>query len=153
MALIEHSEDLAESAEKLFDFTQDYSLRYLWDPFPESYEFVPPACGPALGASLNVRARNGQSMVVRYVSFNRPRAAAIEMISGPWFISRFFGTWSFLSLAPKRTRVTFKYNFSAKPRALAWLIQPILNRSFKMHARRRVCALRDYVHARQSDGR
>jgi hypothetical protein len=43
-----------------------------------------------------------------------------------------------------------KYNVSAKPRALAWLIQPILNRSFRWHARQRVCALRDYIAAQQS---
>jgi ribosome-associated toxin RatA of RatAB toxin-antitoxin module len=150
MSLIEYNEILSESAERLFDFTQDYSARHLWDPFPESYRFIPPACGAELGASLEVIAKNGQSMVVRYVSYNRPRAAAIEMVSGPWFISRFHGTWSFTSLAPQRTRVVFKYNVSAKPRALAWLIQPILNRSFRWHARHRVRALHDYIAAQQS---
>lgn len=82
MALVEHSEELSESAERLFDLTQDYSVRRLWDPFPDGYRFIPPAHGPEVGALLEVRAKNGQSMIVRYVSYNRPRAAAIEMISG-----------------------------------------------------------------------
>lgn len=149
MSMIEQSAILSESPERLFDFTQDYSRRHLWDPFPESYHFVPPDSGPGVGATLIVRAKNGQSMTVRYVSYNRPRAAAIEMVSGPWFISRFHGTWSFNSLARQQTRVTFKYNVIARPLALAWLIQPILNRSFKWHASQRIRALRDYIVAQQ----
>ena len=145
MSVIEHTEIVEAAQEWLFDFTQDYSVRQLWDPFPDRYEFVPPHVAPDVGAAVKVRAKNGQSMTVRYVSYNRPRAAAIEMGEGPWFISRFHGTWGFSALAPHRTRVTFKYNLCAGPGALSWIIQPFLTRSFQAHARNRVIALRDYI--------
>lgn len=145
MSVIEHTEIVAAAQEWLFDFTQDYSVRQLWDPFPDAYEFVAPSVAPEVGAIVKVRAKNGQRMTVRYVSYNRPRAAAIEMVEGPWFIARFHGTWSFYAVGPHETRVTFKYNVSAGPRLLSPIIQPFLTRSFQTHARNRVIALRDYV--------
>lgn len=145
MSVIEHSETLPGSAEALFDLTQDYAVRLRWDPFPQSYRFLAPATGPEVGAVVVVRAHNGQSMTVRYVSYNRPRAAAIDMVDGPWFIAAFAGAWSFKRVSEQETRVSFKYRVVARPRALAWLIQPLLNRSFLRHARRRLGALRAYV--------
>lgn len=145
MARIEYAEVLPGSAGALFDLTQDYAQRAAWDPFPKGYEFLPPATGPAKGAVLVVHARNGRSMTVRYVSYNRPRAAAIAMVAGPWFIARFAGTWQFDAFDADRTRVTFKYNVRAGPRGLGWLIQPLLTWSFSRHARQRVQALHAYV--------
>jgi hypothetical protein len=84
-------------------------------------------------------------MTVRYVGFRRPRAAAVEMVRGPWFIAKFAGTWRFDAIGPERTRVTFRYNLVAGPRALAWLIQPLLERVFARHTRRRLAALHRYV--------
>jgi ribosome-associated toxin RatA of RatAB toxin-antitoxin module len=94
---------------------------------------------------ITVRARNGYRMRVKYVSYVRPRAAAIEMVSGPWFIRRFAGTWSFVAASENSTRVTFKYNVVAGPKWLAPLLQPLLNMSFSRHARRRLLALKAYV--------
>lgn len=145
MSVIEHSRTLPGSPEALFDLTQDYSVRLRWDPFPHSYRFLAPATGPEPGALVVVRARNGQSMTVRYVGYNRPGAAAIDMVEGPWYISAFAGAWSFKRVSEQETRVTFKYRVVAGPRALAWLIQPLLNRSFLGHARRRLGALHAYV--------
>ena len=145
MSRVQYSEVLPGSAQALFDLTQDYSVREQWDPFPKGYAFLPPATGPAKGAELVVHARNGRSMTVRYVSYNRPRAAAIEMVTGPWFIARFAGTWQFDGLDMQRTRVTFKYNVRAAPRWLRWAIEPLLELSFRRHARQRVQALHAYV--------
>ena len=149
MARVEYSEILPGTPEPLFDLTQDYAQRPAWDPFPKGYDFLPPANGPGKGAALVVHARNGRSMTVRYVSYNRPRAAAIEMIDGPWFIARFAGTWLFEAVGDTHTRVSFKYHVLAGPRWLAWLIQPLLLRSFRRHARQRVQALHRHVLRRE----
>jgi hypothetical protein len=145
VSVIAYSDTVAGGLEEIFDLTQDYSKRPAWDPFPESYEFHDGAAAPAPGVELTVRARNGYLMRVRYVSYVRPRAAAIEMVSGPWFIQRFAGTWSFAAESAKATKVTFKYNVAAGPKWLAPLIQPVLNLSFSRHAKRRVLALKAYA--------
>jgi ribosome-associated toxin RatA of RatAB toxin-antitoxin module len=145
MPVIEYSDILPGSAESLFDLSQDYARRLDWDPFPQGYRFLPPFERAEPSAMLVVRARNGFEMTVRYVSFRRPQVAAIEMIRGPWFIAAFAGSWRFVEVAPERTRVTFKYNIVAGPRWLAWLIQPLLDRSFARHARKRLQALHSHV--------
>ena len=148
MAIIEHSETLPGTPEVLFDITQDYSMRTAWDPFPESYEFHNGAKQAAKGVHLTVRAKNGHRMRVEYVSFNRPRTAAIHMISGPWFIRRFAGTWQFVAESNQTTRVSFKYNIVAGPGVLGRLLQPLLNLSFSRHAKQRLLALKSFVEHR-----
>jgi ribosome-associated toxin RatA of RatAB toxin-antitoxin module len=145
MSVIACSESIDRSAEELFALTQDYSLRGAWDPFPESYEFHGGANGPDVGVELTVRAKNRQSMRVRYVSFVKPRAAAIEMLAGPWFIRRFAGTWRFEQESKRSTKVVFKYNVLAGPVVLAPVLQPFLNHSFRKHARRRLQALKAFA--------
>jgi ribosome-associated toxin RatA of RatAB toxin-antitoxin module len=150
VSVIAYSEILPDSPEKLFDLTQDYSKRAAWDPFPESYEFHGGTHAPAPGVEITVRARNGYLMRVKYVSYVRPRVAAIEMVSGPWFIERFAGAWSFVAESANATKVTFKYNVVAGPRWLLPLLQPLLNSSFSRHARRRLLALKAYVEGASS---
>jgi len=145
VSVIAYSDTIAGSLEELFDLTQDYARRPAWDPFPDSYEFHDGALAPAPGVELTVRARNGYSMRVKYVSYVRPRAAAIEMVSGPWFIRRFAGTWSFMAESANTTRVTFKYNVAAGPKWLSPVLQPLLNRSLSRHIKRRVIALKAYA--------
>lgn len=145
MSVIAYSDTVIGSPEELFGFTQDYSRRPAWDPFPDSYQFHNGAAAPAPGAELTVRARNGYSMRVKYVSYVRARAAAIEMLSGPWFIHRFAGTWSFAAESVTATKVTFKYNVVAGPKWLSPVLQPLLNLSFSRHVRRRVVALKAYA--------
>jgi ribosome-associated toxin RatA of RatAB toxin-antitoxin module len=145
MSIIACSASIGRSAEELFTLTQDYSMRRAWDPFPESYEFHGGANGPEVGVELTVVAKNGQSMRVRYVSFAKPRTAAIEMLAGPWFIRRFAGTWRFEQESKRSTKVIFKYNVLAGPIALAPVLQPVLNHLFRKHAMRRLQALKSYA--------
>ena len=145
MSLIQHTETLPGSTEDLFDLTQDYARRAAWDPFPESYEFHDGASYARMGVQLTVRARNGYRMKVKYVSFNRPHAAAIEMVAGPWFIERFAGAWSFVPEAKGCTRVNFKYNIVAGPGAVGWLLQPLIDWSFTRHTKKRLRGLKAYV--------
>jgi ribosome-associated toxin RatA of RatAB toxin-antitoxin module len=140
-----HQEVVSAPEAWLFDLTQDYSRRLAWDPFPEAYEFHPPAHGPSTGAEVTVSAKNGYTMRVRYVSFNPPRAAAIEMVRGPWFISKFSGTWRFVAQSRDETMVWFKYNVVAAPPALRFIIEPLVLWAFSSHAKRRLKALKSYA--------
>ena len=145
MSLIQHAELFPAPAHVLFDLTQDYALRAEWDPFPESYEFHEGATHPQIGVHLTVRARNGFRMRVEYVAFDRPRAAAIKMVTGPWFIRRFAGTWHFSAAAGEATLVTFKYNVVAGPGPIGWLLQPFIDWSFSRHTKERLRALKSHV--------
>jgi hypothetical protein len=133
----------AEPAE-LFGLSQDYDRRLEWDPFLRSARLV-----GAREAGVGVRAlcvaRSGWAMETEYVSFNPPRATAVRMTRGPWFLSSFAGSWRFEEIGLGRTRVGFRYSLQARPRALSWLLNPVLARSFGRDTRARLRALKEAV--------
>ena len=132
----------------LFRLSQDYGRRLEWDPFLRSADLV----GDAREASVGVRAlcvaRSGWAMETEYVSFHPPRATAVKMTRGPWFLDSFAGSWRFEEIAPGRTRVGFRYSLRARPRWLSWLLTPILRRAFARDTRDRLRALKEAVEAR-----
>jgi hypothetical protein len=132
------------TTETLFTFTQDYSIRLNWDPFPESYSFMN---GDKVerGLHLNVVDKAGRSMVVEYVSYKPPLVASIRMISGPWYIKRFAGSWSFKKLDGNRTRVIFKYNIVSYPA----FIGPLVCYIFRQNTNKRLSSLKAYVESKR----
>jgi hypothetical protein len=87
-------------------------------------------------------------METEYVSFNPPRATAVKMTSGPWFLDQFAGSWRFEEVAPGRTRVGFRYSLRTRPVWLSWLLSPILARVFARDTRDRLEALKQAVERR-----
>ena len=140
---------IAAEPAALFRLSQDYNRRLEWDPFLKSAGLL----GGAREAGVGVRAlcvdRNGTAMETEYVSFNPPRAVAIKMTRGPWFLESFAGSWRFEEVAPGQTRVGFQYSLRARPRSLSWLMNPILSRVFARDTRRRLHALREAVEQRR----
>jgi hypothetical protein len=70
----------------LFRLSQDCARRLEWDPFLRSACLVHHAQESGVGARALCLARNAWSMEAEYVSFNPPRAAAVQMTRGPRFI-------------------------------------------------------------------
>jgi ribosome-associated toxin RatA of RatAB toxin-antitoxin module len=142
---LEQSVVIDASAISLFRLTQDYERRLEWDPFLRSATLV----GDAQEAGVEVKAlcvaKNGWAMETEYVSFNPPRATAVKMTQGPWFLDSFAGSWRFEETEPGRTRVCFSYHLVAWPRWMSWLLAPILTRSFARDTRNRLEALKEAV--------
>ena len=119
----------------LFRLSQDYGRRLQWDPFLRSADLV----GDAREAGVGVRAlcvsRSGWAMETEYVSFNPPRATAVTMTRGPWFLASFAGSWRLRGDRAGRTRVGFRYSLQARPRRLAGIFTPILRRAFARDTR------------------
>jgi ribosome-associated toxin RatA of RatAB toxin-antitoxin module len=133
----------------LFRLSQDYGRRLEWDPFLRSASLVG-AHEAGVGARALCVARSGWSMETEYVSFNPPRATAVKMTRGPWFLASFAGSWRFEEIEPGRTRVGFRYSLEAWPRALSWLLNPILTRSFARETRARLRALKKLWNAHRT---
>ena len=126
----------------LFDLTQDYDRRLLWDPFLKEARLVGNAKTAAVGERAWCVARNGLGMETEYVSFNRPHQTAVKLTKGPWIISRFAGSWRFKELEPGVTRVIFRYNIEARPRWLGPIFDPILRYIFTHEVGRRLKGLK-----------
>jgi ribosome-associated toxin RatA of RatAB toxin-antitoxin module len=132
----------------LFELSQDYKRRLGWDPFLRSAELLDGAVEPSVGVRALCVDQKGTAMETEYVSFNPPRAVAVKMTRGPWFLERFAGSWRFEELKPGQTRVGFCYSVSAWPRWLSWLMNPLLARVFARDTRRRLTALKQAVEQR-----
>lgn len=126
----------------VFRLSQDYARRPEWDPFLRSARLVGGATGPGVGVRARCVSRAGWAMETEYVSFNPPRATAVKMTDGPWFLGAFAGSWRFDEVAPGRTRVHFRYRLRARPRWLSWLVTPLLARAFARDTRDRLRALK-----------
>jgi len=98
-------------AEVIFDLTQDYSKRLLWDTFLKKAELI-----NNQKAEVGVRAwcvsKQGLGMETEYISFNRPKATAVKQTKKSLLFSRFSGSWIFKQLANSSTKVIFTYSYS-----------------------------------------
>ena len=98
----------------VFDFTQDYSRRLLWDTFLKKADLLEGAKAAGLGVKAWCVARNGLGMETEYVSFNRPKATAIKMTRGPYLFKSFLGSWTFKETGPGQTEIIFLYSFTLR---------------------------------------
>jgi ribosome-associated toxin RatA of RatAB toxin-antitoxin module len=142
MSSFEQEIEIQASPEALFDLTQDYDRRLLWDPFLKEARLVGSAKTAAVGERAWCVARNGLGMETEYVSFNRPHQTAVKLTRGPWIIAKFAGSWRFKEVAPGRTRVIFRYNLAARPSWLGFAFNPILRAVFAHELGRRLKGLK-----------
>jgi hypothetical protein len=143
----EHSALVDGSPPAVFALTQDYARRLGWDPFLREARLLDGAVAPAVGVRAWCGARWRLGMETEYVTFAPPRIAAVKMTRGPWFLKAFGGTWEFAPVEGGRTRVTFRYQLRARPRWLAWALEPLARRWFSRETRLRVVALEGALRA------
>ena len=135
------------SSETVFDLFHDYDRRLDWDTLLQA-AYLENASAAGKGVTsvcVGRRALGGIAIKTIYVSFQRPKLAAVKMINAP----AFFGTWAASihheEISPSESRMTYKYNFQAKPRFLAPILEPIMKAVFVWETRKRLRALRSYL--------
>jgi ribosome-associated toxin RatA of RatAB toxin-antitoxin module len=146
--LFEESIMISGDPASLFRLSQDYDRRLEWDPFLRSAHLLGEAHQAGVGARAVCVAKSGWEMETEYVSFSPPRTTAVKMTRGPWFLDSFAGAWHFDEFESGRTRVSFRYNLRARPKWLAWFLDPILARVFSRDTRQRLYALKEAVELR-----
>lgn len=137
--------DVAARQAPLFDLAQDYGLRLVWDPFLKEMKFRDGASEAAVGVRVWVRAKNGLEMEVEYITLRRPEQVAMKMVAGPRMFAAFSGAWIFKKLGEGETRVTFRYNFVCRPRALAWAMEPVVARVLRRDMQARLRGLKKHA--------
>nr|UOP05030.1 hypothetical protein LVJ77_01590 [Conchiformibius kuhniae] len=71
---------------RVYEISQDYSVRYEWDPFPDYLRNLDGGNGmPFVGREVEGRAKSGVFMRVRFVRVKAPEVAAITMVKGRYF--------------------------------------------------------------------
>jgi len=141
----EHSAVVDGNAEEVFSLTQDYARRLTWDPFLRSAVLLNGALAPSVGVRAWCVSHGGIGMETEYVSFRPPHVVAVKMTRGPKMLESFAGTWEFDSMQEERTRVSFRYHLRARPRWLAWALEPVAKWWFSRETRLRILALQQQL--------
>jgi hypothetical protein len=116
MKTIKFSEkiNISSTQEIVFDYTQDYDERLHWDTFLKEARLMGGAIKADKGVRAYCAAKIGLGMETEYVSFNRPKVAAIKMTRGPFLFKSFSGSWTFNQFRPGITEVIFLYSFTLR---------------------------------------
>jgi hypothetical protein len=128
----------------IFDLIHDYTRRLDWDPFLQEARLLDGA-EAAVGVTARCTARRGfggLTMDTVYVSFDRPRVAAVKMTRGPALLDSFAATLRQDELASGLTRVTYRFNFSTRPRWLRPILDAVAAALFLRETRQRLKALK-----------
>lgn len=132
-----------------FDVVHDYARRLEWDTLLREARMEANAT-PATGAIAVCSGRwlvGGLTLRTVYVSFRRGKVAAVKLVNTP----PFFRTWAAsIRHEPNddgTSRIIYTWNFTARPRALAFVLEPVMAAFFRWETRRRLRALRRFLAA------
>ncbi len=151
MKTTECSVEIRATPAEVFDLIHDYGRRLAWDTFLSQACLLDgaSAAGPGVKALCVARGGLGRpGMETVYVSFDRPRVAAVRMTRGPWFIADFAASIRQLGLADGRTRVSYKFRILARPRWLGLVLDPVLTWIFARETWARLRALKRHLESR-----
>lgn len=151
----EVSQVIAADCGEVFDLLHDYERRLAWDSLLSAAYLADGNTQAALGATsvcVGRRSLGGIALKTVYVAFERPRLAAVKMINRPPLFATWAASIRHESLGERKSRVTYAWTFTARPRWLAWLLEPLLQRVFACETRRRLQCLAAYLESRPAHG-
>jgi len=140
--------EMPASSGEVFDLLHDYDRRLEWDTLLSAAYLTDGHERAELGATCVCVGRSILGCITLktvYVKFERPRLAAVKMVNSP----PLFGSWAASirhdDLGPESSRLTYTWSFAARPRWLAWLLEPLIGCIFQWETRKRLKALRDFL--------
>ncbi|HKA90038.1 MAG TPA: SRPBCC family protein [Haliangiales bacterium] len=143
----EVSEVIPASSAAVFDLLHDYGRRLEWDTLLQAAYLDDGFTQAGKGATsvcVGRRSLGGLALKTVYVSFDPPTVAAVKMVNSPPFFAAWAASIRHADLAPGRSRITYRFQFTARPRFLRWLLEPIMGRLFRWETKKRLRALRDH---------
>jgi ribosome-associated toxin RatA of RatAB toxin-antitoxin module len=146
MPTVEANIEIQSFVNEVFDLAQSYDLRLEWDPFLKAMRFLDGAKEADKGVKVWVKAYNGLTMTVEYISLKRPNSVAMQMTKGPFIFKKFSGSWRFKTLENGQTQVTFRYNYEGIFGKLnPFIFDKMMNRIFQKDIEARLKGLKIYA--------
>jgi hypothetical protein len=139
------SEIIPAPSAAVFDLLHNYRRRLEWDTLLSAAYLDDGYEQAALGAtSVCVGRRSLGSLALKtvYVAFDRPRLVAVKMVNRPPLFEAWAASIRHEELDARKSRITYTWTFTARPRWLRWLLEPLMNRMFHLETRKRLAALR-----------
>jgi hypothetical protein len=141
------SKIISAPSQAVFDLIHDYSRRLEWDTLLQAAYLTDghtTAQKGAVSVCIGRRALGGISLKTVYVAFDRPTLAAVKMVNQPLFFQSWAASIRHQAISSAESRVTYMFQFTSRPRALRFILDPIIARVFLWETRKRLRALEDY---------
>src|SRR5262245_50945179 len=147
MAHGEVTEVIPASSHAVFDLIHDYSRRLEWDTLLRAAYLADGHTVAAKGATsvcVGRRSLGGIALKTVYVTFDRPTLAAVKMVNQSPFFESWAASIHHEDLSASQSRVTYKFQFTSRPRGLRFLLEPLMGRVFLWETGKRLRALKTY---------
>ncbi len=140
--------EMPASCEVVFDSFHYHQWRSRWDSLVSRTHVVGDAPCPYVGAiTENVGSgwMRSLSMKTRFISYDRPRIAAATMVKRSFPFTFWAASMKHKTLDGQRSVMIYTYTFEVGPKALRWIVEPIVKWIFDRQTRRRFSRLKNYL--------
>lgn len=130
-----------------FDLIHDYTRRLEWDTLLQAAYLDGGDAVAGKGVTsvcVGRRSLGGIAIKTVYVSFDRPKVAAVKMVNAPAFFRSWAASIRHEDISDQESRITYRFHFVTKPRILRFILDPIMERVFLWETRRRLRALKAF---------
>jgi hypothetical protein len=141
------SEIIPAPSHAVFDLVHDYTRRLEWDTLLQAAYLDDGAAAAGEGiTSVCVGRRSLGSIALKtvYVSFDRPKLAAVKMVNAPVFFRTWAASIRHEDISDQESRITYRFHFVTKPPILRFILDPIMERIFRWETRKRLQALKTF---------
>ena len=143
------SQQMPVPAAEVFELLHNYERRLEWDTLLKDARLTRGCERAEQGAtSLCV----GKpffgifAIETKYVTFTSPKIAAVKLINAPPLFAEFAASIRHED-NEAGSLATYKFRFSAKPRILSWLLEPLMLLALRAETKKRLNALADFLGA------
>ena len=143
----EVSEVIPAPSGAVFDLVHDYTRRLQWDTLLRAAYLDDGAKVAAKGVTAVCVGRKSLGSIALktvYVTFERPWLAAVTMVNAPMFFATWAASIRHEDISDRESRLTYKFQFTARPRFLRFVLEPLMERVFAWETRKRLRALKAF---------
>jgi uncharacterized membrane protein len=125
---VQHFVVINKSCEEVFDFTQDFSKRRLWDKSILSCKMI----SEFPERKISIKAKGEMTAVLEYKIFNRPNKTSLRMtnINSPIVVDG-GGSWTYEKQSDEKTLWTQSNTISLKKKFISKLLKRFVEKSLK----------------------
>jgi hypothetical protein len=141
------SQQMPVPSAEVFKLLHDYGRRLEWDTLLKEARLTQGHTEAGIGATSLCVGKPFFGIFgieTRYVTFDESHIAAVTMINSPPLFATFAASIRHEDNAQGST-ITYKLRFTAKPRAMRWLLEPIMLKALQVETAKRLCALADFL--------
>jgi Polyketide cyclase / dehydrase and lipid transport len=148
MAHGEISELMPAPSTVVFDLLHDYVRRLEWDTLLRAAYLEGDHAVAGKGVTsvcVGRRSLGGIALKTIYVTFERPKLAAVKMVNAPAFFETWAASIYHEDLSSYESRITYRFHFKARPQLLRFILEPMMKAIFVWETRKRLRALGVYL--------